>query len=150
MKITNDSLLSMKCNKEHSFITSYGDLLNNAKCPYCESDEVNVHELMRLFANDLAKCHRRVQDSHAITSITKLLKRHHKSMGHQGPTYEISARKYINLSISKQGKLVQTSLECNDNVCKHNNRICFCGEWELSDNVLLNNTLPELEKFIAV
>lgn len=149
IKINNDTVLNMKCDKGHHFNRTYGELMGDHDgCPYCVSAAVDMMDLLRIATDELGQHHRRVRDTVELENITRLIEMQHGTVKYQGPIFEVSENKYINLSISNDNILIYSTFESEDNVCKHGNRICFCGTWEVSSIGLMNNTHPELMKLI--
>lgn len=80
----------------------------------------------------------RMGDYAARDATLKMVNHHHGSgkMRHIGETFKVHAGKYINFSISFDNEVFMTIMESTDSICKHGNRICFCGEWDISSAIM--------------
>lgn len=81
----------------------------------------------------------RMDDYAARDATLKMVNHHHGrgTMRHIGNTFKVHAGKYINFSISSDNEVVMTVMESTDSICNHGNRICFCGEWDISSRVMI-------------
>ncbi|MGU5759746.1 hypothetical protein [Aeromonas hydrophila] len=148
-QINNDTVLHIQCDKGHNFNITYGELMGDHDgCPYCVSAAVDIMDLLRIATDELGQQHRRIRETVELESINHLIEMQYGTVKHQGPTFEVSASKYINLSISNDNVLIYSTFQSDDSICEHENRICFCGTWEVSNIGLMNNTYPELMKLI--
>ncbi|MDX7825726.1 hypothetical protein SJR89_01225 [Aeromonas caviae] len=94
-------------------------------------------ELMRAYHYEMVTMHERQRDEETRLAVEKMMTHHHKNrIHHIGPTYKVDATTYLNLSVSKKFEVVMTVMESTDSICKHGNRICFCGEWDISSRVM--------------
>ncbi len=80
----------------------------------------------------------RMDDYAARDATLKMINHHHGrgTMRHIGNTFKVHAGKYINFSISFDNEILMTTMESNDSICEHGNRICFCGEWDISSAIM--------------
>ncbi|MGL6384994.1 hypothetical protein ACSZM4_02545 [Aeromonas caviae] len=102
-----------------------------------EQKRADALELMRSYHYELVTMYERQRDEETRLAVEKMMAHHHKNrIQHIGPTYKVDATTYFNLSVSNKFEVVMTTMESNDSICEHGNRICFCGEWDISSAIM--------------
>lgn len=79
----------------------------------------------------------------SFTSM-RMMQKHHLGgdvkMKCIGDMISKSSRSYLSFAVDEENTLIMFTYDCNDSICEHGNRICFCGEWTIGANAVVHHT----------